>query len=144
MVILLVSSMIYNYYQFNIINDYKNELIGIDSDTKTLILHLSNSLKNNEFKDIDLRYLSSVSGSVFFLSRWASSYNFKLNYDNELVDYFTYLNNVFIIGDIKVINKYSEDLSNILNMLYEKPNDKPTIEKFKSLVMQMLNESKKE
>lgn len=140
--ILLAFSLYYNVYQYKSINRYEDIMYGINSDVATQINFLSGSLKNHEVKDSELRMFSSITGSVFYLSRWANSYN---NDElKELVEHFTYLNNVFIIGNLNVINKYSAELSNILDELYENPRDASTREKFIKVVKKMLNESKKE
>lgn len=140
--ILLAFSLSYNVYQYKSINRYEDIMNAINSDVAVQINFLSRSLKNHEVKDSELRMLSSITGSIFYLSRCANSYN---NDElKELVEHFTYLNNVFIIGNLNVINKYSVELSDILDELYENPKDESTREKFIIVVKKMLNESKKE
>lgn len=115
-------------FNIYIINDKaKNHTQQINNDISSQLSFLGGSLEYLKEKD-NLRFISSTTGKIFYLSR---SSNFI---DQDTIVLLQQVNNFFINSNVDKIYKNKTSLSLLIKMLATTPNDKKTKMNLRNLI----------
>lgn len=139
--ILLIMSLIFNLYQYGTIQKYKNKISSIDMEFKGLINFLSRNIEDfDKNNDVSLRYLSSIAGSIFWLSQASSIYKNQISLSGT--DVFAEINNLFINitpDKINRIKKHDIQFSQQLKKLSDDPSNEEAQQQLLKIIKEINN-----
>lgn len=122
--LVLIVSISFNFHFFNSNTSVQQT---INNDISSQLSLLSGSLETLKESD-NLRFISSMTGSVFWLSRSSNKI------DHNTTELFQELNNFFINADINNVYENRKQLSEFIKKLSIMPNDMKTKTDLKNLI----------
>jgi hypothetical protein len=116
LVLALVISCGFNVYFLN--NNTRNHVQQtLNNDISSELFLLGGSIEDLKSND-NLRFISSITGAIFWMSRSSNKI------DNKTTELFQEMNNFFINADASKLYKNKTRLSELIKKLAKVPNDK--------------------